>query len=157
MEIFNSIGSHFKGKVEAITNGTPLRSLRIRAIQYTIPKGRFGLTGPYGPVPGLDVSGKMVNIEDDEYNPVNFFDGIDRTHVRSMRNRKIPFSGGLAGIAGSDSYRRSRLSDEESGHFPQQIPVKFKRFGYNINFFKTAEENDEDNTYNRRIGILCRV
>src|SRR5690606_18048494 len=71
MEIFNSIGSHFKGKVEAITNGTPLRSLRIRAIQYTIPKGRFGLTGPYpgghgGPslpvrVPGLDVSGKMVN------------------------------------------------------------------------------------------------
>src|SRR5690606_34930421 len=83
-----------------------------------IPKGRFGLTGPYpgghgGPslpvrVPGLDVSGEMVNIEDDEYNPVNFFDGIDRTHVRSMRNRKIHFSGGLVGIAGSDSYRRPR-------------------------------------------------
>ena len=69
----------------------------------------------------------MVNIEDDECNPVNFFDGIDRTHVRSMRNRKTPFSGGLAGIAGVTS----RLSDEESGHFPQQIPVKFKRFGYN--------------------------
>src|SRR5690606_5631311 len=63
-------------------------------------------------------------------------DGIDRTHVRSMRNRKIPFSGGLVNIAGVTS----RLSDEESGHFPQQIPVKpacryrqvgrFKRFGY---------------------------
>jgi len=98
--------------------------------------GRFGLTGPYGPVPGLDVLGEMVNIKDDEYNPVNFFDGIDRTHVRSMRNRKIPFSGGLVNIAGVTS----RLSDEESGHFPQQIPVKpacryrqvgrFKRFGY---------------------------
>ncbi len=24
---------------------------------------RFGLTGPYGPVPGLDVQRKMVNIE----------------------------------------------------------------------------------------------
>ncbi|HLU92747.1 MAG TPA: hypothetical protein VKZ54_01420 [Membranihabitans sp.] len=54
-------------------------------------------------VPGLDVSCKMVNIEDDEYNPVNFFDGIDRTHVRSMRNRKIPFSGRLAAIAGDTS------------------------------------------------------
>ena len=53
-----------------------------------------------------------------------------------MRNRKIPFSGGLVNIAGVTS----RLSDEESGHFPQQIPVKpacryrqvgrFKRFGY---------------------------
>src|SRR5690606_24308616 len=27
--------------------------------------GRFGLTGPYGPVPGLDVSGEMVNIEEE--------------------------------------------------------------------------------------------
>ena len=42
---------------------------------------RFGLTGPYpgghgGPslpvrVPGFDVSGEMVNIEDDECNPVS--------------------------------------------------------------------------------------
>ena len=44
------------------------------------------LTGPYGSVPGLDVSREMVNIEDDECNPVNFIDGIERTHVRSMRN-----------------------------------------------------------------------
>ena len=33
---------------------------------------------------------------------------------------------GIAGVT-------SRLSDEESGHFPQQIPVKFKRFGYSYN------------------------
>ena len=72
-------------------------------MRHSLYPGRFGLTGPYGPVPGLDVSGKMVNIEDDECNPVNFFDGIDRTHVRSMRNRKTPFSGGLAGIAGVTS------------------------------------------------------
>ena len=68
----------------------------------------------------------MVNIEDDEYNPVNFFDGIDQTHVRPMRNRKIPFSVGLAGIAGVTSW----LSDDDSGLFFPEIPVKFKRVGY---------------------------
>ena len=70
--VFLELADHFKSTIDIVKD--------------LYPKGRFGLTGPYGPVPGLDVSGKMVYIEDDEYNPVNFFDGIDRNHVRSMRN-----------------------------------------------------------------------
>lgn len=66
---------------------------------------RFGLSGPYGPVPGFDVQRKMTEIEDDEWSARR--SGTDRIQVRSMRNRKFPFSGGLAGIAGSDCYRRS--------------------------------------------------
>ncbi|HLU93519.1 MAG TPA: hypothetical protein VKZ54_05315 [Membranihabitans sp.] len=58
--------------------------------------------------------------------PSIFFDGIDRTHVRSMRNRKLPFSGGLAGIA----VATVSIFDEASGHFSPQIPVKIKRAGY---------------------------
>src|SRR5690606_29614640 len=74
----------------------------------------------------VDVSGEMVNIEDDECNPVRIVEGIEQPHVRSIRKRKIPFSGELAGITGGTP----RLSDEESTHFPQQIPVRFRRFWY---------------------------
>ncbi|HLU94256.1 MAG TPA: hypothetical protein VKZ54_09030 [Membranihabitans sp.] len=62
--------------------------------------------------------------------PSIFFDGIDRTHVRSMRNRKLPFSGGLAGIA----VATVSIFDEASGHFSPQIPVKIKRAGYIVVF-----------------------
>src|SRR5690606_21987142 len=78
--------------------------------------GILGLSGPYGPslpavpawvrVPRFDGFGKIVDDEDDECNPVNFFDGIDRTHVRSMTNRKIPLSGGLADIRTDGEYFR---------------------------------------------------
>src|SRR5690606_23485917 len=47
--------------------------------------GRFGLSGPYGPslpavptwvrVPGFDGFGKIVDDDDDEYNPVHFLTG----------------------------------------------------------------------------------
>ena len=94
------------------------------------------MSGPYGPslpavpawvrVPGFDGFGKIVDDEDDECNPVNFFDGIDRTHVRSMRNRKIPFSGGLADIA----VATASIFDEVSGDYSAQKPVKLNRLGY---------------------------
>lgn len=82
------------------------------------------------PVPGLDVHVKMVTNE-----------------VENVE------------IAGSDSYRRSRISDEERGHFPPQVQVKparrypfirtdlkkaggFKRFGHTTSYKWRTTSND---------------
>ena len=43
-----------------------------------------------------------------------------------MRNRKIPFSGGLADIA----VATASIFDEVSGDFSAQKPVKLNRLGY---------------------------
>src|SRR5690606_6814355 len=76
----------------------------------------------------FDGLGKIVDDEDDECNPVNFIDGIDGTHVRSMRNRKTPFSGGLVDIA----VATASIFDEVSGDFSAQKPVKLNRLGYKV-------------------------
>jgi len=47
-------------------------------------------------------------------------------HRLDVQGKMVNIEEENVGIAGVTS----RLSDEESGHFTQQIPVKFKRFGY---------------------------
>src|SRR5690606_21779343 len=77
------------------------------------------------------MSGEMVNIEDDECNHVSSSKTRrDRSYPRTIDEepKKTFF-----GWAGRHSWGYGEVvSDEESGHFPQQIPVKFKRFGYTL-------------------------